>query len=952
LLAKRPGSLAGDAALPASQGGNEGGLEPSASADHPGTASAVPCIAGLSARAEQLLIGASVYREPADANAVVFHLGEHDWTAARAPDRRGPAPPYQPPPDLHELLAACTASGLLHAVARGQTGQPECWQVDPWVAGELHRQLGAAGRPTVLIAAHRRAAEYWQWRAAAWPQDRRSDLHDLLEARHHLFLAGDAEQASELTRAVCAQLHAWGDLGREAELIHATLEMLPTRSSSRANWMHELGTIYQVRAEFGEAYRCYAGAVQMFALLGDFDGVSRGQHSLGVLAQAQGDYRRAERHYKRSSAAERRAGQRPGGPMESAELTEGPVFKQAVPDLAPVTPPPAGPGQRTGAPSPAARPGQPPAVAGTPAAQSFAVPLPPSGSVPPAPVRAARADGPASRSPATTRVSRTRATPAASQATANRPAPATARAANGALAPPQPRATAPVPHGAAISAAAGREFSPMTSAPATPVSTNGLPAAAPSRVPAATPVSTNGLPAAAPSRVPATTPASTNGVHAAAAPLAPVRPATPPPGGAQATATIPALAPATAATARAASNGVTAPASAPRALAIAPGFPARAPRTPTPATPEAAATAAAAATATAAAPAAGPATTSPVIRAGVPADAPGSARAEPGPADQTAAGTGHTASSPLPRRVTRRPSLVLRAVIAVGLAALSAVGISAALARTADQHAGSGQGGGGQATPPAVRSIGAVRAEAAAWVVAQVSSSAVVACDPAECAALHQRGLPAGDLLVLGPGGPADPLASDVIVVTAAVRAEFGARLTDVYAPAVLASFGTGATGIQVRLIAADGTAAYRRAALADFVVRRRFGAEMLHNAHLIVSGQARQVLAAGSVDSRLLAMLATLADIQNLRVLSFGDAGPRASRWVPLRSAEIAAPPGAAASWLRTALRFFATQQDPFQPSLTAMAHPAGAGRALLIEYPSPSPLGLLEASGATPGA
>ena len=330
----------------------------------------------------------------------------------------------------------------------------------------------------MLIAAHRRAAEYWQWRAAAWPQDRRSDLHDLLEARHHLFLAGDAEQASELTHAVCAQLHAWGDLGREAELIQATLEKLPTRSSSRANWMHELGTIYQVRAEFGEAYRCYAGAVQMFALLGDFDGVSRGQHSLGVLAQAQGDYRRAERHYKRSSAAERRAGQRPAGLMESAGLTEGPVFKPAAPDLEPVIPPPAGPGQRPGAPSPAAPPGQPPAAAGPPAAQSFAVPLPPSGSAPPATVPAARADGSAPPGPATTQVPRTRATPTASQATANRPVPATARAANGALAAPQPRATTPAPQAAAIPPGAGPELSPMTSAPTAPASTNGFPAAA------------------------------------------------------------------------------------------------------------------------------------------------------------------------------------------------------------------------------------------------------------------------------------------------------------------------------------------------------------------------------------------------------------------------------------------------------------------------------------------
>jgi len=299
------------------------------------------------------------------------------------------------------------------------------------------------------------------------------------------------------------------------------------------------------------------------------------------------------------------------------------------------------------------------------------------------------------------------------------------------------------------------------------------------------------------------------------------------------------------------------------------------------------------------------------------------------------------------RRVLGRRSVLLPTVIAAGLACLSAAGLSAALARTPGPSAGTNAGGGGRPI-----SASAARAEAAAWVAAQVSRSAVIACDAAECAALHQRGLPAGDLLTLGPGGPADPLASDVIVVTAAVRAEFGSRLAAVYAPVVIARFGTGPAAIQVRIIAADGTAAYLRAARADLVIRRRFGTELARNSHVIVAGPARPALISGQVDSRLLATLATLADIESLRVVAFGDAGPHASAGVPLRSAEIGAPAGAGASWTRTALRFLADQQDPFMPSLTAFTRPAGAGRVLLIEYPSPSPLGLLEASGATPGA
>jgi hypothetical protein len=83
------------------------------------------------------------------------------------------------------------------------------------------------------------------------------------------------------------------------------------------------------------------------------------------------------------------------------------------------------------------------------------------------------------------------------------------------------------------------------------------------------------------------------------------------------------------------------------------------------------------------------------------------------------------------------------------------------------------------------------------------------------CAALAQRGIPAGNLLVLGPGS-GDPLGSAVVVETAAVRNIFGERLASVYAPEVLARFGTGAARIEVRIVAPDGTAAYRRALAVD----------------------------------------------------------------------------------------------------------------------------------------
>jgi Tetratricopeptide repeat len=675
-------------------------------------------VTGVSDRMEQLLIAVSVYRTAADYNAIVFQLGQHDWTAARAPDRRGPAPPYEPPADLRERIADCIAAELL-ATAPDSGLPADSWVVDPWLAAELHRQLGIAGRRAELTAAHRRAAEYWQWRSAAWPQGRRQDLHDLLEARHHLFLADETDRACEVTRMICAQLHAWGDLGREAELIQGTLDLLPDGSAGWASWMLELGTIHQVRAELEEAQRCYATAVDTFATLGEHEGVARGQHSLGVLAQAQGDYRRAERHYRRSSLAESRA----AGAVPVLSEPDAAVPDAAVPDAA---------------------------------VPDAAVPV--RGSEAGAPIRLA-ASAP-TRQP-------------------QLDLPAEVRK------PPAPRLAPVVP---------------------------------------------------------------------------PPRPVVP------------------------------SPASARPTLPRPPASPVASPRL----------------------------------------------RAQRYPADGLPAGRWRP-----PARRRRVPAP--RALLVVGLT-VAAVAVPVLLLARPTAHATG-------PLRPSQLSPAAARLATAAWVAGQVSRSAVVGCDPAMCAALAQRGVPPGDLLTLGPDGPPDPLAANVLVATAALRAEFGERLAGAYAPEVLASFGSGPAEIEVRAVAPDGVPAFLAAIRNDLAARRQFGASLLANRNLLAPATARTELAAGDVDSRLLAALATVAHFQHVRIVAFGDAGPGAGAAVPLRSVIIAPAGPGSAGWARSVLSFLDAQEPPFRPAGAFRVTRAGAPDAVLVQYASPSPLGLLTTLSASSG-
>jgi hypothetical protein len=253
-----------------------------------------------------------------------------------------------------------------------------------------------------------------------------------------------------------------------------------------------------------------------------------------------------------------------------------------------------------------------------------------------------------------------------------------------------------------------------------------------------------------------------------------------------------------------------------------------------------------------------------------------------------------------------------------------------------------------EAGRPALAAAAMARQQAAAWVAGQVSADAIVACDPAMCAVLQARGAAAGRLLVLSPSR-ADPLGSDVVVATAAVRNQFGARLAAVYAPVTLARFGGGAARIDVRAVAPDGAAAYWAALAADVRARASAGSQLLHNRSIHVSAAARTALADGQVDPRLLLTLAALAHLRPLDVTGFGGPSPGASAGVPLRSVEIAgaAPPGSRHPVaLHRLMVVMQAQRAPFVPSSLEIVRTPG-GAVLRIGYPVPSPLGLLRSGG-----
>jgi hypothetical protein len=230
------------------------------------------------------------------------------------------------------------------------------------------------------------------------------------------------------------------------------------------------------------------------------------------------------------------------------------------------------------------------------------------------------------------------------------------------------------------------------------------------------------------------------------------------------------------------------------------------------------------------------------------------------------------------------------------------------------------------AGPPSVAA--GAQGQAAAWIAGQVSGNAIVACYPGMCAALQEQGVAAGRLMPLRSAA-ASPRGAGVLVTSPPVSGQLAGR----YAPALIASFGSGGTRVEVRAVEPGGESAYRAALRADLAARRAAGSQLLRNSRIRFTGPGAAQLRAGDVDTRLLATLASLASQYSFRVTEFGDASPGAP--VLFREVSITGVGRGVAA----ALAMIRAQSPPYLPAHATVVGQTG----LSIEFAAPSPLGLL---------
>ena len=191
--------------------------------------------------------------------------------------------------------------------------------------------------------------------------------------------------------------------------------------------------------------------------------------------------------------------------------------------------------------------------------------------------------------------------------------------------------------------------------------------------------------------------------------------------------------------------------------------------------------------------------------------------------------------------------------------------------------------------PPKAVVVGPVQqATVAAWVDSQIDPATVVSCDPSMCAALVAHHYPSKNVRDLS--SPSALKASGVVVVTPVALQLFGSSLVTAWAPAALATFGSGSSTVSVRIVAPQGVAAYEQAARQDQAIRASSEASLTGSKSITIQGGRRPGTEFRPGRRAADEALAAAAFVQPIDIVDFGNAGSGASAGVPLRYADLAA--------------------------------------------------------------
>ena len=180
--------------------------------------------------------------------------------------------------------------------------------------------------------------------------------------------------------------------------------------------------------------------------------------------------------------------------------------------------------------------------------------------------------------------------------------------------------------------------------------------------------------------------------------------------------------------------------------------------------------------------------------------------------------------------------------------------------------------------------------------------------------------------------------------MTQVVRNLFGSSIDSAWAPAVLASFGSGTAQISIRIVAPHGVLAYQDQLNSGLAARQQLARSLPGNPQIQLSTLANHQLTGGKVDSRLMLALANLAADEPIDIVQFGNVGPGADASLPLRYADLAAADSAAkmasSAYQRAMLAILSHANTQIRPASSQTMTLPGGQDVFRVEFTAPSPL------------
>lgn len=307
-----------------------------------------PQIQQLSSFEALLLLRMSVYREPVDITGFLYQTGDVNPNAparqaiqplsqiGEALRRHGIDPSARDlnfadlsdearlelAPFAVELMAAfippITPSEHAQSAAQRLTDLSLVMQETVSMKLSVNRAVAAVVRkmnsaaPELVSEAHRRAAEYWLWRARAVSLELDGLLQSFKEAHHHFLRAGDIDSAISVAETICERLHHVGDQDAESWFVNSALILLRNQPERHGFWLHRRGNLAYQRGEIAAAEADYRRAAEIHIANGDDANLAPQYGQLAIIARDRGQEHEAKRLFQQCLELDERRGYNSG----------------------------------------------------------------------------------------------------------------------------------------------------------------------------------------------------------------------------------------------------------------------------------------------------------------------------------------------------------------------------------------------------------------------------------------------------------------------------------------------------------------------------------------------------------------------------------------------------------------------------------------------------------------